>query len=165
MDREARSAVWTDVTDSDAVTTIVGQYGLAPDVDTTPAGHYENKHALVQRESDLSFVRRLARRNGFLFWITADAAGVETAHFKKPPVDGAAAATLRINQAPPALDLLDVRWDVERPTSVESAQLDLNSLEDLDGDESDAPLGALGSDDLGSHYRRYTLDLPRRSQR
>ena len=32
---------------------------------------------LVQRESDLSFVRRLARGNGFLFWITADAVGIE----------------------------------------------------------------------------------------
>ena len=47
----------------------------------------EDGHALVQRESDLRFVRRLARRNGFLFWITRRREqGIETAHFRRPPV-------------------------------------------------------------------------------
>lgn len=150
MDREAKSMVWTDVTDSDAVSSIVAQYGFVPEVDATSAGHYENKHALVQRESDLSFVRRLARRNGFLFWISADALGIQTAHFKKPPVDGSPTATLRINQSPPGLEKLDLRWDVERPNSVDGAQLDLNSLENLDGGKSDAPLAALGGRDLAA---------------
>ncbi len=89
MDRETKSTVWTDLTDSDAVSTIFGQYGYTPDVDATQAGHFEAKHTLVQRESDLSFVRRLARRNGFLFWITCDENGIETAHFSdKSAIDG-----------------------------------------------------------------------------
>ncbi len=50
----------TDVTDSDAVTSILSGAGLVPDVDSTSAGHYETKHVMIQRESDLSFVRRLA---------------------------------------------------------------------------------------------------------
>ena len=150
MDREAKSMLWTDLTDSDAVSSIVAQYGFIPDVDSTSAGHYENKHALVQRESDLSFVRRLARRNGFLFWVSADAQGIQTAHFKKPPVDGSPAATLRINQSPPGLEKLDLRWDVERPSTIEGTQLDLNSLEDLDGSKSDAPLALLGAQELSA---------------
>jgi phage protein D len=150
MGREAKSVIWSDLTDSDAVSAIVTQHGFIPDVDSTSAGHYENKHALVQRESDLSFVRRLARRNGFLFWMTADPLGNQTAHFKKPQVDGAATATLRINQDPPGLDVLDLRWDVERPSSIEGVQLDLNSLQDLEGSKSDAPLAALGKQDLAA---------------
>jgi phage protein D len=150
MDRAAQSKTWADVTDSEAVTSILGTYGMVPDVASTDGGHYENKHALVQRESDLSFVRWLARRNGFVFWVTADALGVETGHFKRPPVDGGAALTLLINQSPPALEQLDVRWDVERPTSVVSAQLDLNTLDNLDGSAQASPLAALGGKDLAA---------------
>lgn len=150
MDREAKSTLWTDLTDSDAVTSILGAYGLVPDVDTTSAGHFEAKHTMVQRESDLSFVRRLARRNGFLFWITADAVGIETAHFKKVPVSDAPAVTLTINQSPPGIEQLDLRWDVERPTSVESVQVDLNTTNDLSGSTSDPPLAPLGTDDLST---------------
>jgi len=150
MDREAQSKLWTDVTDSQAVTSILGTYALTPDVGSTEGGHYENKHALVQRESDLSFVRRLARRNGYLFWITCDALGIETGHFQKPPVDGSAQVTLLINQTPPALDSLDVRWDVERPTSVVGVQLDLNTKDDIDAGKQGGPLTALGAQDLGA---------------
>ena len=79
MDREARSAVWADLTDSDAVSRILDTYGCTPDVETTSAGHPEDQHALVQRATDLQFLRRLARRNGFLFWVTSDARGADTA--------------------------------------------------------------------------------------
>lgn len=150
MDREARSTIWSDVTDSDAVTSVVSAYGLVPDIASTAAGHYENKHVLAQRESDLSFVRRLARRNGFQFWISCDGSGVETAHFKKPPVDAAPAVTLAINRTPPTLAVLDLSWDVERPTSVDGKQLDLNTKEDLDGGTADPPLPALGDKDLAT---------------
>jgi phage protein D len=150
MDREARSVLWSDLTDSDVVTSVAGSYGLTPDVESTSAGHYETKHTLVQRESDLSFVRRLARRNGYLFWVSADPTGLQTAHFRPPPTTGSAAATLTINQEPPVLQALDLTWDVERPSSVESKQLDLNSKEDIDGALSSSPLPGLGADDLAS---------------
>jgi len=150
MDREARSAIWSDLTDSDAVTSVVASYGLTPDVESTSAGHYESKHTLVQRESDLSFVRRLARRNGFAFWVSSDATGISTAHFRKPPTSGPAAVTLTINKEPPHLRSLDLSWDAERPTSVEGVQVDLNTKADLDGAMAESPLDALGSDDLAA---------------
>lgn len=150
MDREARSAIWSDLTDSDAVTSVVASYGWTPDVESTPAGHYESKHTLVQRESDLSFVRRLARRNGFAFWLSSDPAGVHTAHFRRPPTTGPAAATLTINKEPPHLTSLDLTWDTERPTSVTGGQIDLNTKADLDGGLAESPLVPLGAADLAA---------------
>ena len=148
MDRETRTAIWADVTDGDAVSSILANYGYTPDVETTSAGHYEDKHALVQRDSDLRFVRRLARRNGFLFWVTCDAQGVETAHFTRPPLDGQAEAELVINLASPSIQVLDIAWDVERPTAVVGAQLDLNTKETLDGDVAVTPQTILGQQSL-----------------
>jgi hypothetical protein len=150
MDRQAKSAVWADVTDSSVVTSILSSAGLTPDVATTPAGHFEAKHTMVQRESDLSFVHRLARRNGYAFWVTSDEKGLQTGHFKPPPVTDRPSATLKINVTTPTVDALDLRWDVERPTSVVGTQLDLATLNDIDGSKSDAPLPPLGGHDLAA---------------
>lgn len=148
MDREVNSQVWTGLTDSDAVTAILGNYGYVADVEATSAGHFEEKHTLIQRSTDLYFVQQLARRNGFLFWITSDEFGVETAHFKRPPIDGASDAELIINLDSPGIQQLDIEWDVERPTRVEIFQLDLNAKTNIDGGVSALPLTILGNSGL-----------------
>jgi phage protein D len=163
MDREARSEVWDGVVDSDVVSTIATRYGFQADVEATPATRAEAKHTLVQRASDLRFVQRLARRNGSLFWISADGAGVETAHFRRPPLGGSPSATLEINRANPGVNALDLRWDVERPTSFEARQLELESKGDIDGSVSQSPLTALAAKDLAAitaDTRSALLDLP-----
>ncbi len=144
MDRAVRSQVWADSTDSDAVTAIAGEHGFGADVEATAGLHPESGNALVQRSTDLAFVRKLARRNGCLFWLTCNADGVETAHFKRPPLGGTPAAELVINLAAPSVQELDLEWDVERPTRVEAEQIDLKTLGDLDGTTEPSPLEPLG---------------------
>ncbi len=148
MDREDKAVLWPDLTDSDAVSTILGQYGLTPDVDATDAGHFEAKHTLVQRETDLAFIRRLAARNGCLFWITFDAtANVETAHFKRPDLDAEPAAELVINLDDPPANVasLEITWDAEAPSGTVAAQVDLNAADTIDGEVTVSPLTALAS--------------------
>ena len=145
MDREVKSTIWAEVSDSDAVASILGGYSLTPDLERTTALHTETKHTLVQRDTDFRFVRRLARRNGYLFWVTSDPLGIETGHFRRPPVDGPAAIQLAINVTPPNVNSLDLRWDVERPTSTEGAQLDLSNKQNLDGAVVQSPQTALGT--------------------
>lgn len=150
MDRETQTVIWSDITDSDAISSILSRYGFTPDVETTSAGHFENKHALVQRDTDLRFVQRLARRNGFLFWVTCNELGFETAHFKRPPLDDDPASDLVINLQANNLEALDITWDVERPTSVVAAQLDLNNKSDIDGAVAESPLSSLGARTLNA---------------
>ena len=150
MDRETKTLVWSEVTDGDAVNTILGQYGYTPDVETTAAGHFEAKHTLVQRDTDLRFVQRLARRNGFLFWITCDQQGIETAHFKRAPLEGDTAADLIINLESNNLEVVEITWDVERPTSVVAGQLNLNDKSDIDGAVANSPLTSLGAQTLNT---------------
>ena len=148
MDRETKTTLWSDLTDSAAVTTILGQYGYIPDVTSTSAGHFQLKHTLVQRDTDLQFVQRLARRNGFLFWITSNALGIETAHFKRPPVGGGADGELMINLEGNTIGEIDINWTTEAPTSVVADQLDLNDKSDIDGAVDKSPLRSLGKQAL-----------------
>jgi hypothetical protein len=163
MDREARSQVWAGLTDSDAVSSILATYGFVPDVESTAASHSEDKHTLIQRGTDLGFVQQLARRNGFLFWLSCDEFGLETAHFKRPPLDVVGDAELVINLDPSNLSQLDIEWDVERPTSVESLQLDLNMKNNIDGGASATPqtlLGDRGLADITGDTRSLYLTAP-----
>lgn len=148
MDRESKTAIWADLTDSQAVEQILGIYFPTQDVEATSAGHLENKHALVQRDTDLRFVRRLAKRNGFQFWVDVDAAGMETAHFRRTRLTGDPEAEIVINLAHPSARGLDLSWDVERPTSVVGTQLDLNTKSDLTGDVPQTPETLLGDQSL-----------------
>ncbi|HET6611387.1 MAG TPA: contractile injection system protein, VgrG/Pvc8 family [Kofleriaceae bacterium] len=148
MDREIRSQVWADGTDADAVSAICGHHGLTGDIEATDGVHATDKHALVQRDSDLRFVQRLARRNGFLFWVTHDPTGAGTAHFKPPPLDATAPGRLVINQTPPTIHTFDLRFDVERPTGIDGSQLDLNTKAVIEASSATSPLALLGARDL-----------------
>ena len=150
MDREDKAVAWSDLTDSDAVSAILSQAGLTPDVEATTAGHLETKHTLIQRETDLGFVRRLARRNGNLFWLTCDEFGVETAHFKRPVLEGEAKCDLVMNLTDPRSNVtsLDISWDVERPTQADATEVDLNTKSDISGAVQRSPLTALGGNGL-----------------
>jgi len=163
MDRETKSQIWAGLTDSEAVSAILRNYRYFLDVESTSAGHYEDKHTLIQRGTDLQFIQQLARRNGFLFWVTCDEFGVETAHFKRPPLDTVSEAELIINLDSPNVQQLDIEWDVERPTSVETLQLDLNTKADIDGGVSATPqtlLGASGLADITGDTRSQLLTAP-----
>jgi len=148
MNREAKQAQWSDLSDSDAVTTILSSYGFNPDIADTAAGHFTDKHTLVQRGTDLQFLKRLARRNGYLFWLSCDELGIETAHFKQAPIDDEPAVDLVINLDAAVLDELFVNWDVERPTSVQASQLDLNTLGAIDGAVASSAQTVLGNQSL-----------------
>lgn len=150
LDRENKAKVWSDATDADIVAAILRDHFDEQDVEPTAATYAEAKHLLVQRETDLALIRRLARRNGCLFWVTSDGTGKETAHFKRPPVGGEAAAELLINIDPPKIATLEITWDAERPVSATAGQLDLNTKQDIDGSVARSPLPALGKKDLAA---------------
>ncbi len=144
MDRETKTMLWPDVTDSDAVSTILGQYKYKPDVEATTAGHFEEKHTLVQRDSDWRFVKRLARRNGSLFWVDWDETGAETAHFRRPEVVLEPSRDLDINLETNHTDTLTLSWDTERPTSVVASQVNLNDKSTIEGAVTESPLAPMG---------------------
>jgi hypothetical protein len=151
LDRAFRTRVWEGARDSDAVSAIAGEAGFVADVQTTDAVHRSGVRALAQCDTDLRFLRRLARLNGYLAWLSTDAAsGVHTLHFKPPPLDGPATLTLTINQDGATTDAIDVRVDGERPTSVDARQIDPLSAEDIDASGTASTLAALGSQPIGT---------------
>jgi phage protein D len=127
MNLEEKTREWVDMTDADVASAIFGDYGISPapenSQDDSPA-HTEDGHTLMQRASDIQFLRTLARRNGKLVRVVCgERAGERTGFFARPKLDSTPAATLKLNHPEEwNVDALDLRWDVSGPTRVDARQ-------------------------------------------
>ena len=163
MDREDKAKIWNNVTDSIAVMAVVAGYQLVPDVGVTTTLHTEFTHALVQRETDLRFVRRLARRNGFWFWITSEAPMVNIAHFKRFAPGGSADVEFKINGKDANIDSVSIEWDSERPVAASMKQVSLSDKSVIDGSVDRSPLSGLADKalaDIVSEKRSAHIVVP-----
>lgn len=141
---------WVNVTDANVASSIFGTYGITPASDNgkdVSPSHNQDGHTLMQRASDIQFLRTLARRNGKLCRVMCtDTPGERTGYFAKPNVSGDPVVTLELNDPDAwSVDALDVDWDVTRPTEVQGWQA-LFTQSDPDGvsvDQTDSGLDPL----------------------
>lgn len=118
---------WVDVTDAAVANAIFGDYGFTPSdqnlADDSPS-HTEDGHSLMQRGSDIQFLRSLARRNGKICRVAcADQAGVRTGYFATPSLAGDPVVTLTLTDIQNwTVNALDLEWDATRPTTVTARQ-------------------------------------------
>lgn len=155
MNLEEKTREWVDVTDGDVANTIFNQYGFTPASDNTAddsPSHTEDGHSLMQRGSDIQFLRNLARRNGKLCRVACTTTpGQQNGYFATPKLDGDPVLTLALND-PEAWTVraLDFDWDVTRPSAVKASQALFNdSNEDgVSGDTNDSELSLLDARSL-----------------
>lgn len=83
MDREEKLKDWPDKKDSDIAAEIFGLYGLTPQTEDSGAAHAEAVSTIIQRETDIQFLRRLALRNGFECYVEGG-----NGYFRPPQLDG-----------------------------------------------------------------------------
>jgi phage protein D len=149
---------WVDLTDADVANAIFSDYGITPadhNAEDDSPSHTEAGHSLMQRGSDIQFLRTLARRNGKVCRVVcADKPGKRTGYFAKPRLDGDPVVAITVNDPENwTVNSLDIEWDATRPTSVVARQA-LFTDSDPDGvsaDTSDSgfpPLGDRGLADF-----------------
>lgn len=157
MNLTERAREWVDVTDFDVAAAIFGNYGITPADDNTnedSPSHTEAGHSLMQRATDIQFLRMLAQRNGkFCRVVCTDTPGDRTGYFAAPDLGANPVATLTLND-PQAwtVNELDISWDASAASSVNAAQA-LFTDSDPDGisaDLSSSGLASLGDRDLAT---------------
>jgi phage protein D len=149
MNLEEKVKEWVDVTDGDVANAIFNDYGITPADDNTAddsPSHTEAGHSLMQRGSDIQFLRTLARRNGKICRVACkDQPGQRIGYFAKPRLDGDPVLTLTLSDPETwTIDALNLDWDVTNPTSVIARQA-LFSDDDADGVRGDTATSGLSS--------------------
>jgi len=93
LDLEDKNKTFSDQADSDIVSTILGDYGdcdLVPVVTATEDRPQQNQRITTQQGTDLAFIKQLAQRNGFVFYVEPREVRMNMAHwglqnFTSPP--------------------------------------------------------------------------------
>jgi len=169
---------WSGQTDGEVASAIFSGYGFRPAAANTANDsprHAPDGHTLLQRATDLQFLRGLARRGGKLCRVACtDTPGARTGYFVTPAVDGQPAATISLTDPDSwTVDALDFDWDVMRPTEVDAGQVDLTAAgPGTEVSADDSGLRVLGARGYPAYLGRSSsllltapADVPELSQR
>ena len=111
MDRVEKLRAWPNMKDSDIAAEIFKEdYGFIPDVDDTGIIHDDRVSTIMQRETDMQFLKRLAQRNGFECYVEG-----ATGCFHAPRLSASPQPVLAVHFG-------------ERETNVNSFALEVNAL-------------------------------------
>jgi hypothetical protein len=160
MNQTEKVREWVNVTDTAVAAAIFGDY---PQLNITPSDqntqddsptHTEDTHSLMQRGSDIVFLRMLARRGGKVCRIACnDKPGTRTGYFAAPKLDGDPAVSISLNDPSNwTVDSIDLEWDTTRPSAVTArsalfSDADANSAV---GDTTDSGLKPLAARPLAA---------------
>lgn len=114
--------------DSAIAASIFGQYGIVPQVQPTSPQLVEPEGSTIQRDTDIQFLKWLARRNGFHCYVQPEpVSGIAQAYFKPPPAPaGPPQAVLNVDMGPETnVEGFQVNYAMTRPTAAIAAGLDV----------------------------------------
>jgi len=132
---------WPNMMDSDVATSIFSDagYRFTPVVESTKWSRQENDHTLIQRGTDIQFLRHLADRNGFECFVEMNGAGEIEGHFHPPKHDAQPQGTLTINMGSATnVNRFRARFDMLGPATAKAATLDPSDKSAQSGQADDA---------------------------
>lgn len=147
MNLEEKVRPWPDMADSDIASTIYGEYGFSAQVEQTQPTRQEVDRTVMQRGTDIQFLRELARRNGYESYVelNTDTGQVE-GHFHLPRVDQTHQGVLSVNMGTATnVNSFQGRNDMIRPASAVANNLQISDQSDQNADASESALTNLGN--------------------
>lgn len=142
MNLEEKIQDWPNQSDSDIATQIISAYNLTPQVDDTQVTHDDRVATIIQRETDIQFLKRLARRNGFECAVRGD-----TFFFQKPALNDPPQSVLAAHfGADTNLYVFDARINAARPMQTEMHEIDAIAKQVIDASAVSGEQQQLGRD-------------------
>ncbi len=126
MDLEEKVRAWPDTSDSTIASSIFDDHRFDADVTSTQLVRQANDVTVMQRETDIRFLRRLAERNGFECYIDVGDQGQTVGHFHPPTLQEQPQAVLSVNLGTETnLDEFSVRYDMLSATQATASGIDV----------------------------------------
>lgn len=121
MDREEKLRAWPQTTDSAIATQIFNSYRFIPDVAPTPVEHHETMSTVIQRETDMQFLNRLALRNGYECYVDGN-----IGFFGPPRLEGNPQPLLAVHCGATETNVnhFSLELNALKPTNVAMRQID-----------------------------------------
>lgn len=146
MDRVDVLRDWPNKKDSDIATEVFDSYNLTPRVTDTGVIHDEKVSTIIQRETDIRFLRRLALRNGYECFVDGG-----TGYFRPPAVDGTPQPVLAVQFGDQTtVTRFALQVNALAPANVTMFGVDRLNKQVLDASADSPALRQLGAKPIGS---------------
>lgn len=149
MHLEEKVKAWPNMSDSDAASAIFSDpaYNFTPVVDSTGLTHQDTDHTLMQRGTDIQFVKMLADRNGYECYVELNpSSGDVEGHFHAPRHTQPPQGVLTVNMGEATnVNQFRSRYDMLGATTADATTIEADSGSDQNGSANQASLTALGS--------------------
>lgn len=130
MNLEEKATAWPNLPDGAIAAALFGQYGVVPRVEPTAPQLVEPQGTTTQRDTDIRFLKKLARRNGFDCYVQPEpVSGVDQGFFGPPPAPvGPPQAVINVGMGPESnVEGFRVAYETTRPTSAVAAMVDAST--------------------------------------
>jgi phage protein D len=149
MDRQDRLKGWPNMKDSDIANDRFLHYGLTPKITDTKVVHNEEVSTIIQRETDIQLLRRLALRNGFECFVDGN-----TGYFRPPAVDDTPQPVLAVHFGDETnVDRFSLEVNALAPADVKMSQIDHHSGKILEETVHAGEQPKLGARSANSYLR------------
>lgn len=146
MDRQEKLKDWPNKKDSDIAREIFSLYGFTPDIEDTTIIHDEAVSTIIQRETDIQFLRRLALRNGFECYVEGT-----TGVFKSPQTGGTSQPVLAVHFGGETnVNRFSIEINALTPVNVAMFQVDRVNKEIVEAIAETSQQAALGQDNAAT---------------
>lgn len=147
MSREDKLQAWPDTSDSDIASVIFSSYGLTPQVDDTGITHDQTVSTIIQRETDIQFLKRLALRNGYECFVDGD-----TGYFQAPQLDADAQPVLAVQFGDDTtVNRLQLEVNALATADVAMTQIDHSTKEVIDANSTPGDQTSFGAQSADSY--------------
>ncbi|MDH5624565.1 MAG: hypothetical protein OEY21_00510 [Nitrospira sp.] len=141
MDREEKLKDWPNKKDSDIASEIFGLYGFSAETEDSAVIHDEAVSTIIQRETDIQFLKRLALRNGYECYVDGT-----TGYFRPPQIDETPQPTLAVHFGDETnVASFSIEVNALAPTNVAMYQIDRSTKEVLEAAAESSMQTPLGS--------------------
>jgi phage protein D len=146
LDREEKLKDWPSRKDSDIASEILSQYGFTADAEDTSVVHDETVSTIIQRETDMQFLRRLAARNGYECYVSGT-----TGYFRRPATSETPQPVLAVHFGDETnVNSFDIEVNALEPADIAMSQMDRQNKEMVDAESVPDSGSLLGSSDYAS---------------
>ena len=156
MNLEEKVKAWPNMSDGLIATMIFAEYSITAMPDSTSPVISQPEGMTLQRGTDIRFLQRLARRNGFECYVQPEPiTGLDMGSFGAPRTFSAPSAVLNVNMAEHTnVSNFTVRHRMLRPTRVLAAGIDASNVSSQNAQATSVTENRLGALDTLSQLDR-----------
>ena len=148
MNLEEKVRPWPDMADSDIATAIFREYHFIPEVERTQPSRLARDRTVIQRGTDIHFLKQLAARNGYECYVEAHPTlEKNVGYFRSPQLGARPQGVLFVNMADATnVNSFSARFDMLSAATAHTAGVDIETRSPQKADVDDSSLESLGAE-------------------